>query len=177
MESSATRTEPVRHCVRVAPEGPSQGSPAKTRLTHALGWHLEDLSDFEFRLVVRGPPAVLKNSKQIVTLPGRRPILVSSRQAKAYQKTATEQLRAQWSSVFCEPVPREVEVSAAFVAYLPTRRRTDLSNLYQGPEDAMQAAGVLTDDAQIASHDGSRRRHDPQDPRVEITITRHRGAP
>jgi hypothetical protein len=35
----------------------------------------------------------------------------------------------------------------------------------------MQAAGVLVDDFQIASHDGSRRYLDRQNPRVEITLT------
>jgi hypothetical protein len=31
-----------------------------------------------------------------------------------------------------EPIPRDIELNAAIRSYLPTRRRTDASNLYQG---------------------------------------------
>lgn len=34
----------------------------------------------------------------------------------------------------------------------------DLSNLYELPQDALQKADVISDDANICSHDGSRRR-------------------
>jgi hypothetical protein len=33
----------------------------------------------------------------------------------------------------------------------------DASNLYQAPEDILEAAGVIEDDRQVESHDGSRR--------------------
>ncbi len=156
-----------------------------------LGWHLEDLSDFEFRLVVPGRPFVLKNSKLVTFfvklasfIKGRGhrcpkckaplqiiPKVLPSKQAKAYLEAATKELAAQWSAVFREPLPGHVLCNAAIVTYRATLHRNDASNLYEAPQDAMQAAGVLTDDFQIASHDGSRRLHDPKNPRVEITLT------
>ncbi len=163
------------------------------RIEHALGFHYADLRDFEFRLVVRGRPFVLKNSKVISTLimPAKQPTsrkrcprcktplsvipkVLPSKEAEAYLEHATMQLRAQWASVFREPIPAHVEVNATIITYRATRHRNDASNLYQAPEDALQAAGVLVDDFQIGSHDGSRRRHDPADPRVELVLTPYR---
>lgn len=139
---------------------------------HALGWHDEDLSDFELRLVIRGRPFVLKNSKQLITV-GGKPRLIPSKQARAYLADATKQLEDQWL-LFKGPIPGDVLVNAAIVTYRATRHRNDASNLYQAPEDALQAAGVLEDDFQIASHDGSRRLYDKHTPRVEVTLTPYR---
>ena len=156
-------------------------------IAHALGWHHPDLSDFEFRLVIAGRPIVLKNSKQIITLPGRRPLLMPSSAAKQYMRDAAAQLRVQWASLFRSPIPLDVHLNAAIVSYLPTRSRTDASNLYEAPQDAMKAckptckpkcaqhAGVIVDDYQVRTHNGSDRRHDPARPRVEIVLTPYLG--
>lgn len=140
------------------------------RIEHALGWHCPDLSDFEFRLVIRGRPFVLKNSKRAV-VSGGRPRIIPSKRAGEYLADASLQLSQQWAPLFATPIPEGVAVNARLVTYCATRHRADASNLYQAPEDALQAAGVLTDDYQIASHDGSRRRYDKQRPRVEVTLT------
>lgn len=49
----------------------------------------------------------------------------------------------------------------------------DLSNLYQGPEDCLQKAGIIVDDKQIESHDGSRRVLGSADNKLEILIMRY----
>jgi Holliday junction resolvase RusA-like endonuclease len=87
---------------------------------------------------------------------------------RAWLKSAVEQLRWQWADA---PIPKTMHVSAKIVSYLGTKRMIDASNLYQGPEDAMQLAGVLEDDVCIEDHDGSSRRYDKLNPRVEITLT------
>lgn len=48
----------------------------------------------------------------------------------------------------------------------------DLTNLIQGPEDALKAAGIIRDDSLIMSVDGSRKHPvaDESQARVEITI-------
>lgn len=152
------------------------------RIEHALGWHLADMSDFELRLVITGRPMSFKRAKQVVKFGGHASIGLTT-EAKAYLRDAVAQLRRQWGAVFAGPIPREVALNAAIVSYLPTRQLTDASNLYQGPEDCMQTcrpkckpgcqvhAGVMVDDAQITSHDGSRRRYDKTNPRVEVTLT------
>lgn len=74
--------------------------------------------------------------------------------------------------------PIEEDVQVVFTFYfkdyytkkgLRSKKLPDQSNLYQGPEDALQAAGIIKDDGQIMSHDGSRRL--PGDSNIlEITI-------
>ena len=147
----------------------------REKIKTALGWHYQDLSDFEFRLLVPFEPFVLKNSKQVVVkaiMPAKKrgrpcpkcrapltviPSIIPSKQASAYLKSATNALRFQWSALFDGPIRKEVLVNAAIISYQKTARWADASNLYQGTEDAMQAAGVLVDDVQIRTHNDSDR--------------------
>jgi hypothetical protein len=158
----------------------------QTTNTHELGWHRDNMSDFEFKLVVRGAPFSFKRAKQVVTVNGRASIGLTTK-AKHYMRDAVAQLRAQWAPVFRGPIPRDIELNAAIRSYLPTRRMTDASNLYQGVEDALQACGpkckpgcnvhasVIVDDVQIRTHNGSDRFYDKDNPRVEIVLTPYRG--
>lgn len=50
------------------------------------------------------------------------------------------------------------------------KRVADLSNLYQGPEDALQKAGVILDDNLIESHDGSRRIYGSPQKILEVAL-------
>lgn len=192
-QASAGATDPNRVFDGASPVAKCD-IPSGARI-HALGWHLDDLSAFEFRLTVSGRPFTLKNSKKVTTLvcrPSRQtrqrcwrckaalqviPKVLLSTEAEAYVKDATQQMQLAWHAVFACPIPEDVLVNAAIVTYRATRHRNDASNLYQAPEDAMQAAGVLTDDYQVAAHDGSRRLYDKDRPRVEITLTPYRGEP
>lgn len=167
------------------------------RFEHALGFNLDDWSDFEIRLVIEGrwvtdkahpkgfwlcAPISFKRHWKSVRI-GRHSRIVLDTEAKKWQLEAAAQLRDQWSKVFCIPIPKTVPLNAAIISYLPNKRLADASNLYQGPEDAMQAcnrhckpkcqkhAGVIEDDVAIEGHDGSGRRIDRARPRVEITLT------
>ena len=153
------------------------------RIEHALGFHLPDLSEFEFRFTVLGKARSLKTSKRAFLVGGTARIVNSSASRK-WQKHAAAILWTHWRSVFREPIPLHVPVNAKITTYLPTRQIVDASNLYQAVEDCMQAhtgrckptceihAGILSNDSQIEAHDGSRRRYDPGNPRTEITLTR-----
>lgn len=68
-------------------------------------------------------------------------------------------------------LPIRTPVNVCFTFYRATRHIVDLSNLYELPQDALQKAGILENDALIESHDGSRKRYDPKNPRTEIVIT------
>ena len=107
-------------------------------------------------LTIFGHPVVLKNSKQIVVVHGRR-IIKSNPRVEAYQHKAVAMLCQQWS----ERPPITVPVNAAIVSMGAWKRGNDnlpdASNLYQMPEDLLESAGVLENDRQIDSHDGSRR--------------------
>ncbi len=142
--------------------------------------------DWEHRFVINGQPIVQKNSKTVRVMPARgkpgshrcphcsggiHAVMTLSKAARKWRGSAVQQLAAQWP--YRQSLPPNVLLNAQIVSYMKTRRTPDASNLYQGPEDAMQeeAAGVLVDDSCIASHDGCRRDYDPKKPRVEIVLT------
>lgn len=108
-------------------------------------------------LTIPGHPVVLKNKKQIVVVNGRR-FIKSNPRVEAYQHKAIASLCDQWGNR--PPVSSPVNVAIrscgawkrAMLGHLP-----DASNLYQLPEDMLEAAGVIVDDRQIESHDGSAR--------------------
>jgi len=156
-----------------------------------LGWWDDDWSDFELRLVLRGKPAVLKNSKRVYAVaykfakPSHRArcpkcrtplvpvlnVLLADAAKKAWDLYLPQAI-SQWGrSGVGAPIPKKVMVNAKIVTHRATHHRADSSNLYQLPEDVLQAAGVLVDDYQIESHDGSRRDYDKDNPRVEVTLT------
>lgn len=131
---------------------------------------------FPIKLTILGPPCVWKNSRRIVTKPF--PKSLPSKKAEAWMEAAIPQLERQW---IYKPIPKLWQLNAKILSYLPTPRlnkegdihgwMADADNLYGGPGDAMEAAGVLEDDVCIESHNGSRRLHDKKNPRVEITLT------
>ncbi len=107
-------------------------------------------------LSIPGHPLVLKNSKQIIVVNGRR-IIKSNPRVEAYQHRAVGMLVEQWLG---KPAI-EKPINLSIYSYGAWKRAggniPDASNLYQLPEDLLQAAGVIVDDRQIESHDGSRR--------------------
>ncbi len=158
---------------------------------------MDGLEDFEFRLVVPGAPFVQKNSRDIRVVPERRDgsgkpgshrcpycklrfhvLLVPSTAYKKWRREAVKHLDDFWHRRIRGALPvwlddkkkHQLEVNAAIVTYLE-RRGADADNLYPGPQDAMQEAGILTNDVVIRTHDGSDRRKDKDNPRVEITLT------
>lgn len=68
--------------------------------------------------------------------------------------------------------PLEGRYRVATVFYMPTRRRTDLTNLIEAAHDVLVAGKILEDDnfTIIASLDGSRVMYDKANPRTEIFI-------
>lgn len=68
--------------------------------------------------------------------------------------------------------PLEGRYRVATVLYMPTRRRTDLTNLIEAAHDVLVAGKILADDNYtiIASVDGSRVMVDKENPRTEIFI-------
>lgn len=116
---------------------------------------------------VQGRPQVKKNRKQI-TKSGR---LVSSKEYQQWEKDAVTQLQFQWNRKPAIDRLGRIWLNAAIISYLGARQRPDADNLYAGPLDALQLAGILDNDYCIVSHDGSRRLRDKDNPRVEISLT------
>jgi len=160
-----------------------------SRLEHRQGWHYTDWSDFRIELVISGEPVILKNTRELLILPGKggqrgfrchscgaslRPSSRPSKVAQLWTNLAIGKLKLQWWRVQRQPIPKGVFLNAAIVSWLPKGKRGDSSNLYQAPEDALTKAGVIADDHWIRTHNGSDRMRDRHRPRVEIVLTPYR---
>lgn len=109
------------------------------------------------KYTIKGTPVILKNGKQISRNRATgKTFLRSSDRVQRQKSGAVMQYRFQHKG---EPVKCPVAVRMTF--YGAWKRGggnvPDLSNLYQFYEDTMEAAGVIVNDSQIESHDGSRR--------------------
>lgn len=101
----------------------------------------------------------------------RKPERQWVRQGKAHDEFAEA---AKWQLRPRPPKPIECPVNVRCLFYMKTRRRVDLLNLLATIDDLLVDVGILADDncRIVAAHDGSRVLHDPQNPRVEITISK-----
>ena len=166
------------------------------RQQYRSGWADEGMVDFRFGFTIPGDPFVQKNSRQPRVVPeGKKPgakrgaygcpycrgrfhILLQPSTAYAqWRRAAVKHLRTLWDIGQGLPIwldekrKHRLQVNAAIVSYQRTKRLADADNLYAGPQDALEEAGILENDVIIRSHDGSDRRYDKASPRVEITLT------
>lgn len=123
----------------------------------------------EIKYTIKLPPITKKNSQQILNNPKTgRPFIMPSKKYKEYEREAA------WFLKPMPPRPIECRVNIKCLFYLPTRRRTDLTNLLEAVDDLLVHAGIIADDHYgiVEAHDGSRCFVDKDNPRTEITITR-----
>lgn len=123
----------------------------------------------EIQYTIKLPPITKKNSQQIMTNKKTgRPFIMPSSQYKKYEREAARFLTPR------PPRPIECSLNIKCLFYLPTRRRTDLTNLLEAVDDLLVAEGIIADDHYgiVTAHDGSRCHYDKDNPRTEITITR-----
>lgn len=121
------------------------------------------------QLVLYGNPATKKNSMQIFRnkRTGQR-YLSQSKRYKDYEKDCLKQITGKYKKNLDE------RYNMKCIYYRKTRHRVDLTNLLAATCDILTKAGVIEDDncKVIVGHDGSRVRHDKDNPRVEIEITK-----
>ena len=105
--------------------------------------------------VIIGKPMILKNNKEIAKFGDKRAI-ISNERVRKRMKEAIRELSFQWRG---EPIdfPISVQIKSYGAWRSGSGNVPDASNLYEFPQDALQAAGVLKDDRIIEHHDGSRR--------------------
>jgi hypothetical protein len=142
-----------------------------------------------------GPPRTKKTHSQIIPVRGQnRSILIPSAQYTAWFTQAMSQAAAAKSALlkglpspFVFPIVGPLGVQALFYR---ERNAGDLCGFLQALGDFLQSpresktspgklsrrgSGIIDDDAQIISFDGSRLLKDAARPRVEITITIYEG--
>lgn len=120
-------------------------------------------------LTIQGVPRTKKNSQRICTNKKTgRPFITPSTAYKKYAKIAGSYI----SGMMRQKIDYPVNVKCVY--YMPTRRAVDLVNLLEASLDILVKYGVLADDNSniVVSHDGCAVKHDKDNPRVEIYITR-----
>ena len=123
----------------------------------------------EIKYTIKLPPITKKNSQQILKHPKTgRSFIAPSKQYKRYEKEAA------WFLMPRPPRPIECSLNVKCLFYLPTRRKTDLTNLLEAVDDILVHTGIIADDHYgiVTSHDGSRCYWDKENPRTEIIITK-----
>lgn len=127
----------------------------------------------EIKYTIKLPPITKKNSQQIlINHKTGRPFISPSKQYKQYEREAAWFLKPR------PPRPIECSLCIKCLFYLPTRRKTDLTNLLEAVDDILVHAGIIADDHYgiVTSHDGSRCYWDKENPRTEIIITKYEPA-
>ena len=99
---------------------------------------------------------------------GKRPCIIQSKAYRVYEKAAKAQLALLGP---LKPITGPVQVTCLY--YLATTRTPDLCNLMAATHDILEHCGVILNDEQIKSVDGSRIVGKDANPRVEITIWEH----
>ena len=123
----------------------------------------------EIKYTIKLPPITKKNSQQIlINHKTGRPFISPSKQYKQYEREAAWFLKPR------PPRPIECHLCIKCLFYLPTKRKTDLTNLLEAVDDLLVHAGIIADDHYgiVTAHDGSRCYHDKDNPRTEIIITK-----
>ncbi len=127
----------------------------------------------ELSFIIEGRP--MSKKRNWVPLCNRgRPRIILSKRYKEWEKGVVDQLwvqRVQYMKVFpgpWKPIAEPVEVT--FIFYISKKGKHDLSNLYQGIEDALVDAQILEDDSLIESHDGSRKHIGDEADQILISI-------
>lgn len=118
-----------------------------------------------------------KNNKSIYRGKGGRPFIATNSKYKALDDILVLHLRRRAAELHLVKTISH-PVRCVFHFFSPSwvtkrgtinRRAGDLSNLFLGPEDALQKAGIIDDDSQILSYDGSRKILS-QDTKIEIYL-------
>ena len=113
---------------------------------------------------IPGRPVPKKNNMVARCVNGK-PLLTQSKAYRDYEKAALLSLADYQGPRFSGPV----QVRASY--WLADNRRPDLNNLMAATADILEKAGILKNDRDIVSWDGSRIMGVSHNPRVEIIIT------
>lgn len=124
------------------------------------------MTDVLFKCVIPGRPGILKNSKKLIRA-GGRVFPVSSDKYKKFEAFAYMHITKARKGMLID-----FPVNVCMKFYCKNHAHEfDLSNAYQGLEDVLQKALIISNDKLIYSHDGSRKIFDDENERIEIEIT------
>ena len=116
------------------------------------------------KFTIPGRPATKKTSQRAFMRNGRQ-VVLPSKLSEAWERMAAMTISAEHGGEHCTGL---VWVRASF--FLADLRIGDLHAYEQSLADAIERSGLIDNDKQIASWDGSRRYLDRKNPRVEFEI-------
>ena len=128
------------------------------------------------QIVIPGNPTTKKNSQEIRKGRNKNGKIyhypAPSKAFERYQESAAAALVIP--PALRDKFPIDYPVNVKCLYYRKNYIRCDLSNLHEATDDILVNYGILKDDKFliVAGHDGSRVYIDPENPRVEITITK-----
>ncbi len=127
------------------------------------------------KFVIPGNPQTKKNSRTIYInkATGNRFIGKSKRLQLAEDYFHTELLKQllifKYQSMFKYTFPLKDKLEVEYKFYRGDKRKIDLSNLIELPNDCLQSAGIIADDSQIYKIIAYKD-YDKENPRCEIII-------
>lgn len=138
-------------------------TPAEVLALRAVGVHGHPLLTF----IITGPPRTKKNHGRRIKR-GKRTYTIPS---EAYE-TWNESAQLQFAKIRAEasirlPITENVNVRALFMRHADVG---DAVGFYQAIADSMENAGILENDRQIVSWDGSRLLKDKDNPRIIVAV-------
>lgn len=158
---------------------------------HALGWHLDDWSDFNLTFRISGRMIVKKRSLKVIRM-GERYSVGHSTEFRHWEKRAAAEIAAQWQSIFphgaAYPLQSETRFNLQVVTWFENRVGIpDLCATFDTVQDVLEAhkstckadckkhGGVIVNDKLICSyHPDCDRLLDPEDPHTDIVLRPHR---
>jgi len=133
---------------------------------------------FVWKFTIFGKPISQKNSKRVGLAKGRA-YMYTPANVKKWHKSAVHQLEAQLlesrnpGAQLVPAIPNKTEMEIKIISYLAKGQSIDVDNLAAAPLDAMQTAGIYSNDYWARCIISSRKK-DWVNPRVEIEITKYR---
>ena len=121
------------------------------------------------KFVILGSPRTKKTAQRIIKVKGR-PMIVPSKVTCKWANDAQLQLQAQFGKYRGQTFHDRQRWNLRALFYRPSNTTADLVNHLQALCDALQAAGVVSNDRWIAGFDGSRLLLDAKLPRVELWL-------
>lgn len=121
----------------------------------------------KIEITIVSAPRTKKTSNRLVWAGGRQRVL-PSKPFEDWNKGAQWQI-AKWKSENRHTKPIESSVNCRAIFYRDAERG-DAVGYYQSIADALQEAGIIKNDSQVKSWDGSRLRKDALNPRIELII-------
>lgn len=120
-----------------------------------------------WRYTIRGNPADGSKNRKVIRRWGSRVGVGRTETYRAWLDSAVAQLREQGGPI--KLGGRGNPLAVNLIAYVPKGARPDIDNLLAGPLDALQRAGVISNDYWVREISAERLR-DEAEPRVEIEV-------